>query len=320
MATSKRFKKTAEGIDIAKSYTVEEAVKLVKARATAKFDETIELSLNLGVDPRHADQMVRGVVSLPSGTGRSLRVAVFAKGAKADEARKAGADLVGAEDLAEQINKGVIDFDRCIATPDMMGVVGRLGKVLGPRNLMPNPKVGTVTMDVTQAIKDAKGGAVEFRVEKAGIVQAGVGKASFAEDAIVANVKAFIDSVLKAKPTGAKGNYMKKISISSTMGPGVKIALASVGAGGVTSVFCAAPLGRSLIPADDRGNCPRLLELRKGLKILQHRQGRTGFAKETSPFGFGPWGSVSSNRVGFRIVPATCKGEQSGKSQKGGSR
>ncbi len=234
MATSKRFKKAVEGIDAAKSYTVEEAVKLVKARATAKFDETIELSLNLGVDPRHADQMVRGVVSLPSGTGRSLRVAVFAKGAKAEEAKKAGADLVGAEDLAEQVNKGVIDFDRCIATPDMMGVVGRLGKVLGPRNLMPNPKVGTVTMDVTQAIKDAKGGAVEFRVEKAGIVQAGVGKASFAEDAIVANVKAFIDSVLKAKPSGAKGNYMKKISISSTMGPGVKISLGSVGAGGVT--------------------------------------------------------------------------------------
>ena len=226
------IKKATEGLDRDKSYTVEEAVKLVKARATAKFDETIELSLNLGVDPRHADQMVRGVVSLPSGTGRSLRVAVFAKGAKADEAKKAGADLVGAEDLAEQVNKGVIDFDRCIATPDMMGIVGRLGKVLGPRNLMPNPKVGTVTMDVTQAIKDAKGGAVEFRVEKAGIVQAGVGKASFTEDAIVANVKAFIDSVLKAKPSGAKGNYMKKISISSTMGPGVKIALASVGAGG----------------------------------------------------------------------------------------
>src|ERR1700748_995841 len=232
MAISKRFKKASEGLDPSKSYTVEEAVKLIKARATAKFDETIELSISLGGAPKHADQVVRGVVSLPSGTGRSLRVAVFAKGAKADEARKAGADLVGAEDLAEQINKGVIDFDRCIATPDMMGVVGRLGKVLGPRNLMPNPKVGTVTMDVTQAIKDAKGGAVEFRVEKAGIVQAGVGKASFTEDAIVANVKSFIDSVLKAKPSGAKGHYMKKISISSTMGPGVKISLASVGAGG----------------------------------------------------------------------------------------
>jgi large subunit ribosomal protein L1 len=227
---SKRFKKVVEGVDAAKSYDVAEAVKLIKSRATAKFDETIELSINLGVDPKHADQMVRGVVSLPSGTGRSLRVAVFAKGAKAEEAKRAGADIVGAEELAEQINKGVIDFDRCIATPDMMGIVGRLGKVLGPRNLMPNPKVGTVTMDVTQAIKDAKGGAVEFRVEKAGIVQAGVGKASFTEDAIVANVKAFVDSVMKAKPAGAKGTYMKKISLSSTMGPGVKVALASVGA------------------------------------------------------------------------------------------
>ncbi|MDE2629394.1 MAG: 50S ribosomal protein L1, partial [Alphaproteobacteria bacterium] len=192
---SKRFKKVVEGVDTAKAYTVEEAVKLVKLRATAKFDETIELAINLGVDPRHADQMVRGVVSLPNGTGRTQRVAVFAKGAKADEARAAGADVVGAEDLAEQVQKGVIDFDRCIATPDMMGVVGRLGKVLGPRGLMPNPKVGTVTMDVVTAIKDAKGGAVEFRVEKAGIVQAGVGKASFTEDAIVQNVKTFVDSV-----------------------------------------------------------------------------------------------------------------------------
>src|ERR1700739_517382 len=233
MKIAKRYKKITEGVDVTKSYTVEEAVKLVKARATAKFDETIELSLNLGVDPRHADQMVRGVVSLPSGSGRKLRVAVFAKGAKAEEAKKAGADLVGAEDLAEQVNKGVIDFDRCIATPDMMGIVGRLGKVLGPRNLMPNPKVGTVTMDVTQAIKDAKGGAVEFRVEKAGIVQAGVGKASFEEKAIADNVRALIDSVAKARPAGAKGHYVKKISISSTMGPGVKISLTSVGAGGV---------------------------------------------------------------------------------------
>jgi large subunit ribosomal protein L1 len=227
---SKRFKKAVEGIDTAKAYGVEEAVKLIKSRATAKFDETIELAINLGVDPRHADQMVRGVVSLPNGTGRALRVAVFAKGAKADEARKAGADIVGAEDLAESVGKGEINFDRCIATPDMMGVVGRLGKVLGPRGLMPNPKVGTVTMDVVQAIKDAKGGAVEYRVEKAGVVQAGVGKASFAEDAIVQNVKAFVDSVMKARPSGAKGTYMKKISISSTMGPGVKIALGSVGA------------------------------------------------------------------------------------------
>src|SRR5665213_1620017 len=227
---AKRVTKNLEGLDRAKLYTIEEACKLVKAKANAKFDETIEVAMNLGVDPRHADQMVRGVVSLPSGTGRSLRVAVFAKGAKADEAKKAGADIVGAEDLFEIVNKGTIDFDRCIATPDMMGLVGRLGKVLGPRGMMPNPKVGTVTMDVTQAIKDAKGGAVEFRVEKAGIVQAGVGKASFTEDAIVKNVMAFVDSVMKAKPSGAKGHYMKKISLSSTMGPGVKIALGSVGA------------------------------------------------------------------------------------------
>src|SRR5580765_3331974 len=230
MTISKRFKKAVEGIDAEKAYGIDEAVKLVKSRATAKFDETIELAINLGVDPRHADQMVRGVVSLPNGTGRALRVAVFAKGAKADEAKKAGADIVGAEDLAEQVQKGEINFDRCIATPDMMGVVGRLGKVLGPRGLMPNPKVGTVTMDVTQAIKDAKGGAVEFRVEKAGIVHAGVGKASFEEKAITENVRALIDSVVKAKPTGAKGTYLKKISISSTMGPGVKVALPSVGA------------------------------------------------------------------------------------------
>jgi large subunit ribosomal protein L1 len=205
---------------------------MVKSRAIAKFDETIEVAMNLGVDPRHADQMVRGVVSLPNGTGRSARVAVFAKGAKADEARRAGADIVGAEDLAEQIQKGEINFDRCIATPDMMGIVGRLGKVLGPRGLMPNPKVGTVTMDVTQAVKDAKGGAVEFRVEKAGIVHAGVGKASFEEKAIAENVRALIDSVVKAKPAGAKGHYVKRISISSTMGPGVKIALDSVGQAG----------------------------------------------------------------------------------------
>ncbi|HEY8698409.1 MAG TPA: 50S ribosomal protein L1 [Rhizomicrobium sp.] len=227
---SKRFKKAGEGVDPTKTYSIEEAVKLVKERATAKFDETIELAMNLGVDPRHADQMVRGVVSLPNGTGRALRVAVFAKGAKAEEAKKAGADIVGAEDLAETIQKGEINFDRCIATPDMMGIVGRLGKVLGPRGLMPNPKVGTVTMDVTSAIKDAKGGAVEYRVEKAGIVQAGVGKASFAEQALAENVRAFVDSVVKAKPAGAKGTYLKKISISSTMGPGVKIELPSGGA------------------------------------------------------------------------------------------
>jgi large subunit ribosomal protein L1 len=226
---TKRFTKAVEGIDSTKSYPLEEAVKLVKSRATAKFDETIEVAINLGVDPRHADQMVRGVVSLPNGTGRKLRVAVFAKGPKADEAKAAGADIVGAEDLAEKVQKGEIDFDRCIATPDMMGVVGRLGKVLGPRGLMPNPKVGTVTMDVTSAIKDAKGGAVEYRVEKAGIVQAGVGKASFEENALVENVRSFVDSVAKAKPQGAKGTYMKRISISSTMGPGVKVALGSLG-------------------------------------------------------------------------------------------
>src|SRR5580700_8548863 len=229
MSTGKRVAKAREGIDPAKAYSLDEAVKLVKERAKAKFDETIEVAMNLGVDPRHADQMVRGVVSLPNGTGRSLRVAVFAKGAKAEEAKKAGADIVGAEDLAETVNKGEINFDRCIATPDMMGVVGRLGKVLGPRGLMPNPKVGTVTMDVTTAIKDAKGGAVEYRVEKAGIVQAGVGKASFEEKALIENVRSFIDSVAKARPQGAKGTYMKRISVSSTMGPGVKVALGSVG-------------------------------------------------------------------------------------------
>jgi large subunit ribosomal protein L1 len=226
---SKRFAKAIDGVDPDKTYSIDEAVKLVKERATAKFDETIEVSINLGVDPRHADQMVRGVVSLPNGTGRKLRVAVFAKGPKADEAKAAGADIVGAEELAEKVQKGEIDFDRCIATPDMMGVVGRLGKVLGPRGLMPNPKVGTVTMDVTTAVKDAKGGAVEYRVEKAGIVQAGVGKASFAEQALIENVRSFVDSVVKAKPTGAKGTYLKKISMSSTMGPGVKVSLASVG-------------------------------------------------------------------------------------------
>jgi large subunit ribosomal protein L1 len=226
---SKRYTKAIDGIDPAKSYSVEDAVKLLKSRATAKFDETIEIAINLGVDPRHADQMVRGVVSLPNGTGRKVRVAVFAKGAKAEEAKAAGADIVGAEDLAEKVQKGEIDFDRCIATPDMMGVVGRLGKVLGPRGLMPNPKVGTVTMDVANAVKDAKGGAVEFRVEKAGIVQGGVGKASFDETALVQNVRAFVDSVVKAKPQGAKGTYLKKISLSSTMGPGLKVAPASVG-------------------------------------------------------------------------------------------
>jgi large subunit ribosomal protein L1 len=227
---SKRFRKVVEGVDHEKIYAIEDAIKLVKERATAKFDETIEIAINLGVDPRHADQMVRGVVALPNGTGRDQRVAVFAKGPKAEEAKAAGADIVGAEELAEKVQKGEIDFDRCIATPDMMGLVGRLGKVLGPRGLMPNPKVGTVTMDVAGAIKAAKGGAVEFRVEKAGIVQAGVGKASFGEQALIENVRTFVDGVIKAKPQGAKGTYLKKVSISSTMGPGVKVALASVGA------------------------------------------------------------------------------------------
>ncbi len=226
----KRIKAARENADSVKLHTVEEAVKSVKANASAKFDETIEIAMNLGVDPRHADQMVRGVVSLPNGTGRTVRVAVFAKDAKAEEATKAGADIVGAEDLMEKIQGGFMDFDRVIATPDMMGVVGRLGKVLGPKGLMPNPKVGTVTPNVGQAVKDAKGGAVQFRVEKAGIIHAGVGKASFDEKAITENVKAFIGAVAKAKPTGAKGTYIKKISISSTMGPGVKIDTADSGA------------------------------------------------------------------------------------------
>ncbi|MFC2953008.1 50S ribosomal protein L1 [Marinicaulis aureus] len=204
-------------------YSVEDAVAEVKKHATAKFDETIEIAMNLGVDPRHADQMVRGVVSLPNGTGRTVRVAVFAKDKKAEEALAAGADIVGAEDLMEKIQEGFMDFDRVIATPDMMAVVGRLGKVLGPRGLMPNPKVGTVTPNVAQAVKDSKGGAVEFRVEKAGIVHAGIGKASFDEKAIAENAKAFIDAVTKARPAGAKGTYVKKIAISSTMGPGVKV-------------------------------------------------------------------------------------------------
>jgi len=226
----KRMQKSHANVDRAKFYGIDEAVKLIKERAISKFDETIEVSMNLGVDPRHADQMVRGVCNLPNGSGRKVRVGVFAKGPKAEEAKKAGADVVGAEDLFEIVNKGQIDFDRCIATPDMMGLVGRLGKVLGPRNMMPNPKVGTVTMDVTAAVKAAKGGAVEFRVEKAGIVQAGVGKASFPADQIAQNVKAFIDAVNKAKPAGAKGTYVKKISLSSTMGPGVKLDVGSVGA------------------------------------------------------------------------------------------
>ena len=207
--------------------TVEEAVSLIKGNAKAKFDETVEIAVNLGVDPRHADQMVRGVVSLPNGTGRTVRVAVFARGDKAEEATKAGADIVGAEDLMEIVQSGKIDFDRCIATPDMMPIVGRLGKVLGPRNLMPNPKVGTVTMDVTEAVKNAKGGEVQFKVEKQGVVHAGIGKASFGEAQLVENVRAFIGAVNRAKPTGAKGAYLKKISVSSTMGPGVSIGIES---------------------------------------------------------------------------------------------
>jgi large subunit ribosomal protein L1 len=224
----KRVLKAREGINREKLYSLDEAVKMVKERAKAKFDETVEIAMNLGVDPRHADQMVRGVVSLPNGTGRTLRVAVFARGAKADEARAAGADVVGAEDLVERVNGGNIDFDRCIATPDLMPLVGRLGKVLGPRGLMPNPKVGTVTMDVTGAVKASKGGAVEFRVEKAGIVHAGVGKASFSSDKLMENIRAFADAVQKAKPQGAKGQFINRIAISSTMGPGVKIEPASV--------------------------------------------------------------------------------------------
>jgi large subunit ribosomal protein L1 len=216
--------------DRTKTVGLEEAVKLVKANAKAKFDETVEIAVNLGVDPRHADQQVRGVVNLPSGTGRDVRVAVIAKDAKAAEATAAGADIVGAEDLVERIQGGFMEFDRVIATPDMMALVGRLGKVLGPRGLMPNPRVGTVTPNVAQAVKDAKGGAIEFRVEKAGIVHAGVGKASFTEDALLANVRALIDALQKAKPAGAKGTYVKKISLSSTMGPGVKVDLANLGA------------------------------------------------------------------------------------------
>jgi large subunit ribosomal protein L1 len=225
--TLKRMTKNREGIDTRKLHSLAEAVKLVKTRANAKFDETVEIAINLGVDPKYPDQQVRGVVSLPHGTGKILRVAVFAKDKKADEARAAGADIVGDDDLFEQINSGKINFDKLIATPDMMAKVGRLGKVLGPRGLMPNPKVGTVTPDVTKAIKDAKGGAVEFRVEKAGILQAGVGKASFTEDALTANIRALVDAVVKAKPSGAKGTFVKKVALSSTMGPGVRIEVQS---------------------------------------------------------------------------------------------
>jgi large subunit ribosomal protein L1 len=228
MAQTKKQKALAGSVDREKFYGVDEAISLVKKNATSKFDETVELALNLGVDPRHADQMVRGVVNLPKGTGKTVRVAVFAKGAKAEEATKAGADVVGAEDLMQQVTDGKIDFDRVIATPDMMGVVGRLGKVLGPKGLMPNPKLGTVTMDVTKAITDAKGGQVEFRVEKAGIIHAGIGKASFSEGDLKENFTAFMDAIVKAKPSGAKGKFVKKVSMTSTMGPGVKLDLEEI--------------------------------------------------------------------------------------------
>ena len=223
----KRTRAAREAFVGKEDITVEEALDLIKANASAKFDETVEIAMNLGVDPRHADQMVRGTVTLPNGTGKTVRVAVFARGAKADEAKAAGADIVGAEDLMETIQGGTIDFDRCIATPDMMPIVGRLGKVLGPRNLMPNPKVGTVTMDVKEAVEAAKGGQVTFRVEKAGVIHAGVGKVSFDAAKLAENVRAFVDAVSKAKPTGAKGAYMKKVSLSSTMGPGVSVSVDS---------------------------------------------------------------------------------------------
>jgi large subunit ribosomal protein L1 len=219
----KRNLAVRDGLDRNKAYAIDEAIKVLKTRSKVKFDETVEISMNLGVDPKHADQMVRGVCNLPNGSGRTSRVAVFARGAKAEEAKAAGADVVGAEELVDEVSKGTINFDRCIATPDMMGLVGRLGKVLGPRGLMPNPRVGTVTMDVASAVQGAKGGSVEFRVEKAGIVHAGVGKASFTEQALVENIKAFVDAVAKAKPSGAKGTYIKKVSVSSTMGPGLKV-------------------------------------------------------------------------------------------------
>jgi large subunit ribosomal protein L1 len=228
MASGKRLRKAYEGIDRDAFYGVGDAVKIIKSNATAKFDETIEISLNLGIDPRHADQNVRGVVQLPHGTGKSLRVAVFAKGDKAKIAKDAGADVVGAEDLAEKVTAGQIDFDRVIATPDMMALVGRLGKVLGPRGLMPNPKLGTVTNDVAEAVKATKGGQVEFRAEKSGLIHAGIGKASFSEAALADNVKAFVGAINRAKPTGAKGTFLKKVSLSSTMGPGVKLDVATV--------------------------------------------------------------------------------------------
>lgn len=227
-AGGKRMHAISQGIDRNTAYAIEDAVKMLKERAKTKFDETVEIAINLGVDPKHADQQVRGVCNLPNGSGRSARVAVFARDKKAEEAKKAGADIVGAEELVAEVQKGTINFDRCIATPDMMALVGRLGKVLGPRGLMPNPRVGTVTMDVAKAVAGAKGGSIEFKVEKAGIIHAGIGKASFKEDALVENIKAFVDAVMKARPTGAKGTYLKKLAVSSTMGPGIKVDASSV--------------------------------------------------------------------------------------------
>jgi large subunit ribosomal protein L1 len=224
----KRLRAAAKGIDRTQAYKLDEAVGMLKAAAKAKFDETVEMAMNLGIDPRHADQMVRGLISLPHGTGKTLRIGVFARGPKAEEATAAGADVVGAEDLAEKIQAGEINFDRCIATPDMMGLVGRLGKILGPRGLMPNPRLGTVTMDVKGAIQAAKAGQVEFRAEKAGIVHAGIGKASFSPEHLLANAKAFADAIIKAKPAGAKGTYVEKVALSTTMGPGVRVDIASL--------------------------------------------------------------------------------------------
>ncbi|MBL42163.1 MAG: 50S ribosomal protein L1 [Rhodospirillaceae bacterium] len=228
MTRGKRYNNALAKIEVEKDYSVSEAVKLLKENATAKFDETIDIAMNLGVDPKHSDQMVRGMVSLPSGSGKTIKIGVFAKGEKADEAKAAGADFVGSDDLAEKVQNGDIPFDRCIATPDMMAVVGKLGKVLGPKGMMPNPKLGTVTVDITKAVNDAKGGQIEFRVEKAGIIHAGVGKSSFSEDQIIANLKAFTKAVNSSKPSGAKGTFIKKISISSSVGPGIRVDVASL--------------------------------------------------------------------------------------------
>jgi large subunit ribosomal protein L1 len=230
MAHNKRLAAAYKAVDTTKNYALDEALSLVKTNAKAKFDETVEISMRLGIDPRHADQMVRGLISLPNGTGKTVRIGVFARGAKAEEALAAGADVVGADDLAEKVQAGEINFDRCIATPDMMGLVGRLGKILGPRGLMPNPKLGTVTMDVKGAVSAARAGQVEFRAEKAGIIHAGIGKASFESDKLLENIRAFVDAIQKAKPTGAKGTYLQKVSLSSSMGPGVRVDVASIGA------------------------------------------------------------------------------------------